>query len=247
MAKESADELLSSLDKLFKEGTYSDLTITCGDDEYKVHKAIICPRSSFFATACGGPFQEGRTGVVALPDDNPQAVKLMIRYLYYSDYPTYVIVQGEVVEEADAASVLEEKSKRARNSEFKLPRHARPKVSAMPNLTIHARVYALGEKYDIKGLKALALEKFKKEAIEYWDSHDFIQAVEEVYTSTIDQDRGMRDAVVQAIRVHPTVLDKALMQDVVRRLDLCFDLMMKFRDGLYHYETPQTWNGVDVL
>ncbi|KAH6847105.1 hypothetical protein B0I37DRAFT_374303 [Chaetomium sp. MPI-CAGE-AT-0009] len=211
------NELLSSFDKLFKEGTYSDLTITCGVDEYKVHKAIVCPRSSFFATACNGLFQEGKTGVVALPDDDPQVVNLMIRYLYYLDYPAQPEVQDEAVETPQES-----------------------KSADCSNLTVHARVYALGEKYDIQGLKTLAIEKFKTEAKVHWNCDEFIRAVEEVYTSTIDQDRGLRDAVVEAIRVHPTVLDKEPMQNVVRRLDLCFDLMMRFRDELSHYETPQT-------
>ena len=32
-------------------GEYSDLTITCGPDTYKVHKAIVCSQSSFFSKA----------------------------------------------------------------------------------------------------------------------------------------------------------------------------------------------------
>jgi hypothetical protein len=36
---------------LFLSGEYSDLTITCGPDTYKVHKAIVCSQSSFFSKA----------------------------------------------------------------------------------------------------------------------------------------------------------------------------------------------------
>ena len=49
-----------------------------------------------------------------------------------------------------------------------------PEAFDIPNFTIHARVYALGEKYDILGLKTLSLEKFKREAEVHWDSDDFI-------------------------------------------------------------------------
>lgn len=31
---------------------YSDLKIFCGDQVFSVHKAVICPRSDFFAKAC---------------------------------------------------------------------------------------------------------------------------------------------------------------------------------------------------
>ncbi|KAM0234351.1 hypothetical protein ACHAP5_010117 [Fusarium lateritium] len=46
-----------SLAKLLDTGDYSDLTIICGKDRYKVHKAIVCPRSSFFKAAVGGKFK----------------------------------------------------------------------------------------------------------------------------------------------------------------------------------------------
>lgn len=42
--------------RLFETGAYSDLTITCGEDRYAVHKAIVCTRSPFFAAACNGMF-----------------------------------------------------------------------------------------------------------------------------------------------------------------------------------------------
>lgn len=39
--------------RLYDTAEYSDLTISCGNKNYLVHKAIVCPRSDFFASACG--------------------------------------------------------------------------------------------------------------------------------------------------------------------------------------------------
>lgn len=43
--------LTRGLYSLLETGAYSDLTITCGSDTYKVHKAVVCERLDFFARA----------------------------------------------------------------------------------------------------------------------------------------------------------------------------------------------------
>jgi hypothetical protein len=42
---------MAHLRSLLTSGDYSDLTITCGQDTHKVHKAIVCSRAGFFARA----------------------------------------------------------------------------------------------------------------------------------------------------------------------------------------------------
>ena len=57
MAKIHNACLTSSLSGIFKSSEYSDMTIRCGSEEFKVHRAIVCPRSTFFSAACNGGFQ----------------------------------------------------------------------------------------------------------------------------------------------------------------------------------------------
>lgn len=97
------------------------------------------------------------------------------------------------------------------------------------NLTLHAKVYALGEKYGITGLKTLAIAKFEDEVKDHWDSDDFILAVREVYTSTVDHDRPMRNVVVRALSNHLNLLDKQSVQDVIKDLSLVFDLLLHLK------------------
>lgn len=40
--------------RLYESSAYSDLTVIYKEDVYKVHKAIICPRSDFFSNKCRG-------------------------------------------------------------------------------------------------------------------------------------------------------------------------------------------------
>ncbi|KAH7308609.1 hypothetical protein B0I35DRAFT_464184 [Stachybotrys elegans] len=218
MAVEPRDELMGSLKKLFIGGSYSDLVIKCGSDEHHVHRAIICPRSTFFAAACNGAFKESNTGVICLEEDDPQTVELMLYYLYHLDYPKQKETPPPVTPSAKSTQLI-------------------PACSKSTGLTLHAKIYAIAEKYDIQGLKTLALRKFKQGSFFCWvnldylqaNAEDFLQAVTEVYTSTIDSDRGMRDVVVKIMIMNPRFLDDERVQNTVRGLDLCFDLMMHFR------------------
>lgn len=56
MADIHKDRLLASNEFLWTSQKYSDMTIRCGSKEYKVHRSVICPRSTFFAAACNGEF-----------------------------------------------------------------------------------------------------------------------------------------------------------------------------------------------
>jgi hypothetical protein len=57
MAGLSAEAGLS----LLKSGSYADFTIQCKDREFNVHRAIICPESSFFQTMCQSSFKVSQT------------------------------------------------------------------------------------------------------------------------------------------------------------------------------------------
>lgn len=96
-----------------------------------------------------------------------------------------------------------------------------------PTLVTHAKVYALAEKYLIDGLKGLALRKFKTVATESSDVDHFLQATQEVYTSTIEGDRGLRDVIVAILSKNSKWLDVSQVQHVIKDLGaLTFDLVM---------------------
>ncbi|CVL07633.1 uncharacterized protein FMAN_14510 [Fusarium mangiferae] len=318
---------------LLKTGDYSDLTISCGKDQYHVHKAIICPRSPFFKAACDGKFKEAQTGTIDLPDDDPIAVRMMIEYLYHA---TYMPPDGTTIIRDDAIDAHlseteyndeQEKGKmelygatfignkrikrltalpEAPNTPISHPLpspfgpaapttplqpaasqgpsrgsgqsrqgrgvfaglnlpsgHNPPQASpnqssstpgpssftspapsptppppqrssarqqSIPaaNLHLHAKVYALGEKYSIKPLKTQALAKFEVEAPFHFHTDDFLQAIREVYTSTIETDRPLRDAVVVVLRSNKHLLKKESVKAILKdtTLGLSFDMVM---------------------
>ncbi|GKT52249.1 uncharacterized protein ColSpa_12430 [Colletotrichum spaethianum] len=87
-ALDPVEELRGSLANLYENAEYSDLTIASLDTEYRVHKAIVCPRSDYFAAKIRDPKSKAAIeGFLSLPDDDPQAVGMVIRYFYHLDYP----------------------------------------------------------------------------------------------------------------------------------------------------------------
>lgn len=83
-------------------------------------------------------------------------------------------------------------------------------------LVLHTKVYALAEKYDIPSLKQLAKSKFEMAMACNYDSPDFADAIEEVYCSTIDSDRGLRDVVLEAFKSHPQLANTGDVYSVIQ-------------------------------
>ena len=42
---------------LLQNPVFSDLTLKCGEEHFKVHRCIVCPRSFMLTAACSGEFQ----------------------------------------------------------------------------------------------------------------------------------------------------------------------------------------------
>ncbi|KAF2785999.1 hypothetical protein K505DRAFT_368611 [Melanomma pulvis-pyrius CBS 109.77] len=101
------------------------------------------------------------------------------------------------------------------------------------HLLIHVRLYVLADKFFILPLKMLCAEKFKACAHFYIGSLAFLLAAEEAFTATPEEDRVIRDAVIDVIcdggmRVLRT--ERWMKSDVYG--EVLMDVMMKKGDGL---------------
>ncbi len=63
------ENMAAGIRSVFESSKYSDLTIRCRGKEFKVHRIILCPRSTFFAAACDGEFQVWHYDILATADD----------------------------------------------------------------------------------------------------------------------------------------------------------------------------------
>ncbi|KAK7883375.1 hypothetical protein LTR67_011299 [Exophiala xenobiotica] len=174
---------------------------------------------------CLSPFKDGQSRMIELLGDYTDAVDCMIRYLYTLDYEPEVIfglggrsVTVEIINKADTDPEIGDH--RTPVEEIALPVDSQagdtqasdlvsqlsgadqsPEVEnrAFDELRLHCQVYALAEKYAIKALMILSREKFQR-ALEKVDVNTrLFQVVEEIYSSTPDSDRGLRDIVVSKV------------------------------------------------
>ncbi|KAK2925542.1 BTB/POZ domain [Fusarium oxysporum f. sp. vasinfectum] len=227
---------------LLKTGDYCDFVIICGQARHKVHKAIICPRSDFFKAACGSGFKEAQTGEIELPDDDPFAVSMMIQYLYHQTYtiPHDLSLVREDQGFPTATSKPSAALLRSTRHSFSGDSSAihsllhPPQAAPAPSL-LHKNhhLYALGEKYGINGLKALAVYKFETEGEDEFRSsvnyfEDFIQVMKEAYACTAEGDRPLRDAIVRILKPKTILFEREDMKDFLKEESLAYDLVMSY-------------------
>jgi hypothetical protein len=113
------------------------------------------------------------------------------------------------------------------------------------SMIFNAEVYSIADRYTIPALKEHAKEKFQKATSVGWAMDDFPLTVAEVYSSTPETDRGLRDLVVQLCQEHLGHLrNNRQFQDVLKRTkDFAADLVRSFQ-GNPTYKCPnchQTW------
>ena len=159
--------------------------------------------------------QEAKTATINMNDDDPQTLKRMLFYLYNLDYPDHEVpdIHAEHVgtgrlspphlkiptsiDEATIVSANLESSEGA-------PTHD-------PRMMNNVLVYAIAEKYDIPDLKALANGKFQSLARSKWPHDDFYILTEAVFSTTPDNDMGLRQVVLDICEKH--------FQDILRSED----------------------------
>lgn len=176
---------------LLESGKYSDLTVRVIERKWKVHKAVLCTQSDFFARLCDSGFrvrgiskrcndiitdseQESHTNECDLSEDNEHAVAAMIHFLYHKDY--------------DWTSFI-------------------PAGSDEGKATLHVRIFALAQKYFVTPLEELALERAIA-ALEDWENIDFAYAAYEAFHCTQNTDNGvlLRKTVCLVMSAHAGVL-----------------------------------------
>lgn len=122
----------------------------------------------------------------------------MISYMYTFDYEDEKHQHLESVDQGlPRAGDQVTRATTADESETIIPHNEYP-----PAPLNSVRVYAIADKYDILSLKELARQWFCDWAATNWLHEDFCDIVQEIFNSTPDSDRGLRDVVIQIVAMH---------------------------------------------
>jgi hypothetical protein len=150
--------------------------------------------------------------------DHPDAVRLMIDFMYFGDYE-------------DTVSRYTVKVQSGRFSrEMPVPIWVPNATVHDARLTTHARMHAMGRKYLCEALKTAAIGKYtyQIESSEI-DADDFAASINIAYKTGDESDCGMTDCVFDTILKCPeAILSTAAVQDAIERVDgLPYKLFLK--------------------
>ncbi|KAI5276136.1 hypothetical protein E4T47_00951 [Aureobasidium subglaciale] len=170
---------------MWKERDHADFEIHCGEEKFKVHKAILRAHSDVLAKTCDNhSSEEAQSSVLKLEahpykgeidnlgdDDDPEIVKEMIYYFYHLTLSP----KASVVSSRETEHYVE------------------------PLLVYLARIYVLAEKWFIEGLEAKVISAFQENLWGQMSHPELVEACLVIYKKTIEPagERGLKAAVAK--------------------------------------------------
>jgi hypothetical protein len=208
--------------RLHESGAYSDLKIVCGSDTYNVHKAIICPQSSFFRAACQpGRFQEGTTNVINITASSGRNKPIEPTEPIQPTEPTEPTGPTEPTEPTEATEATESDVMPEFDWDLDVETTASVKLmihyfyhhdyleketTQTDGVTVHealldehVRMYAMAEKYGVLGLKSVALTKFCGERTRLVTEQRVVTATVIAFNAVPSSDKTLQRTVLKLL------------------------------------------------
>ncbi|KPI42697.1 uncharacterized protein AB675_1833 [Cyphellophora attinorum] len=203
--------------KLLLDGTNSDSRITCKGVEFRGHKLILGSASDFFrVTSAQEGFQENATGVVDLPEDEPEIVARALIFIYTAEYSSTAsadvskllgesLIDSTETEEATGTGELTttgeptETGARPELSNDKHPADSAESPKQSPTddrrdrLRISTLTYQIADKFGLRELQLKTFEDFREIFHTYEHSVGGLEeVVTRVYDCTSPDDQHLR-------------------------------------------------------
>ncbi|KAL2817686.1 hypothetical protein BDW59DRAFT_165843 [Aspergillus cavernicola] len=167
--------LTKAMNGLRQSKEYSDLSITCQERTFQVHRAIVCPQMPFLKAAMRNNFKEAAASHVDLPADDPDTIDRVFSWCYSGDYDS--VNHGST--------------------------NWRPlecPSSARSTALLHFRVYIAADKFGMIELRRLAIKKLKQAMCSNRNSPEHPELVQQIWRLIPPHDNnGLRDAIVASV------------------------------------------------
>ena len=160
--------------------------------------------------------QESNDKEVEIPDVDAITMKHVLDFMYTS---TYQFPEGTPIPSTDYCNhstfaLLHGPDKSPQIFKRKCP--CAGKSLSASHLLLHVHVYTVADYFDMDDLKIYARQGVVDVLHVYWQYKglDLADALEEAFTSTPDDDTGIRDVLVDAMKEHPgLVVDEGDVED----------------------------------
>ena len=86
---------------MFADEIFTDLTIKCGGEEFKVHKAVLASQSPVFRRMLESDMKEQKTNVIEISDVDPMVMSDLLTYLYTGVAPNMDALTNKLLEVAN--------------------------------------------------------------------------------------------------------------------------------------------------
>lgn len=122
------------------------------------------------------------------------------------------------------------------------------------SLQIHARMFALADKYDIGGLCTLASSKYSRDLMDSNSLVEFFDSIHDVYSLTPPSKRDLRQQVIEYIRGNlpeikkGPILQQSLLPLLTDLPEFAHDLLLAYiRSPAEGYCSDCGWREIEIL
>lgn len=99
--KISQDNVLAGMRSLFEDSLFTDVTIKCGNAEFKAHKAVLASQSPVFKKMLEIDMKEQKSGIIEISDIDRTVIYNMLKYLYTGSAPNMDTLVKDLLNVAD--------------------------------------------------------------------------------------------------------------------------------------------------
>ncbi|KAJ4011468.1 hypothetical protein NW752_008467 [Fusarium irregulare] len=156
------------LSSILDSGQFSDFTLVCEGQEFRLHQAVVCPQSLVLNAALCGGFEEATTKVITVKEFDIPTVKRLVSFFYKGDYYEKLLTESAhdedtVITDAnydEGGNTISESNDQAGSKATSDPVE-KAKADAIEVLVVHLEVNAIADYYNIPKLRDLAESKIR--------------------------------------------------------------------------------------